>query len=202
SIYTYHSLRRVPSRCADTRVPAQTYKLARAEKSRPTSRLCDRVGPRGAQEPKVPRRQSASRSRQAAPVRRHDRTHTRDPVRAPQVRRQRQLFRAALRTAPAARSVRGTQSPALRRGSADGSERIRLGGVMALFDITLPLTPGMPVWPGEPGPALTPRARIAAGDPANVTSLCLGSHTGTHIDAPRHFIEGGAGIESLSLDAL
>ena len=73
---------------------------------------------------------------------------------------------------------------------------------MALFDITLPLTPGMPVWPGEPGPELTPRSRIAAGDPANVTSLCLGSHTGTHIDAPRHFIEGSAGIESLSLDAL
>jgi len=73
---------------------------------------------------------------------------------------------------------------------------------MALFDITLPLTPGMPVWPGEPGPELTPRSRIAAGDPANVTSLCLGSHTGTHIDAPRHFIEGAAGIESLSLDAL
>jgi arylformamidase len=70
------------------------------------------------------------------------------------------------------------------------------------IDITLPLTPAMQVYPGEPGPELTPLSRIADGDPANVSHLCLGTHTGTHVDAPRHFIEGGADVAAMSLDSL
>src|SRR5919109_3402354 len=70
------------------------------------------------------------------------------------------------------------------------------------IDITLPLTPAMQVDPGEPGPELTPLSRIADGDPANVSHLCLGTHTGTHVDAPRHFIEGGADVAAMSLDSL
>lgn len=72
----------------------------------------------------------------------------------------------------------------------------------SFYDVTVPLVAGMPVWPDEPGPVLSSVSRIADGDPANVTKLSLGSHTGTHVDAPRHFIEGGATVEQLSLDAL
>jgi arylformamidase len=43
---------------------------------------------------------------------------------------------------------------------------------------------------------------IARGDPANVTRLELGAHTGTHVDAPRHFIDGAPGADELGLDAL
>jgi arylformamidase len=74
--------------------------------------------------------------------------------------------------------------------------------MVSLYDITLPLTAGMPVWPGEPGPELTTRSQISAGDPANVTSLCLGSHTGTHVDAPRHFINEGKTVDMLPLESL
>jgi arylformamidase len=74
--------------------------------------------------------------------------------------------------------------------------------VSHLIDITLPLTAGMPVYPGEPGPELTPRDEIARGDPANVSDLSLGTHTGTHVDAPRHFVQGAASVEAMSLDAL
>ena len=70
------------------------------------------------------------------------------------------------------------------------------------IDITIPLTDGIAVYPGEPGPQLTPLARIANGDPANVSHLSFGTHTGTHVDAPRHFIEGAPTVESMSLDAL
>src|SRR4051812_43383697 len=74
--------------------------------------------------------------------------------------------------------------------------------VSSFIDVTRPLVPGMPVYPGEPGPQLTPLARIAAGAPANVSHLAFGLHTGTHVDAPKHFLEGAAGVESLALDAL
>lgn len=73
---------------------------------------------------------------------------------------------------------------------------------MTLYDATLPLVPGMATWPGEPGPDRTLIKSIAGGDPANVSKLCMGMHSGTHIDAPIHFIPGGAGIEGVPLDAL
>jgi arylformamidase len=73
---------------------------------------------------------------------------------------------------------------------------------MRIYDITRTLVPGMATWPGEPGPELTLIKEMAAGQPADVTHLSLGVHTGTHVDAPRHFIPGGAGVEALSLTAL
>ena len=74
--------------------------------------------------------------------------------------------------------------------------------MVSLIDVTLPLAPGMPVWPDEPEPVLTPLSSIANGDPANVSRLTLGTHTGTHVDAPRHFIEGGKSADALALSAL
>lgn len=60
----------------------------------------------------------------------------------------------------------------------------------------------MTTWGDEPGPTLTPLRRIAKGDSANVSLLAMGDHTGTHVDPPIHFIEGGAGADTLPLDAL
>jgi arylformamidase len=60
----------------------------------------------------------------------------------------------------------------------------------------------MTTWGDEPGPTITPFRRIAKGDTANVSTICLGDHTGTHVDPPLHFIQGGAGADELPLDAL
>jgi arylformamidase len=71
-----------------------------------------------------------------------------------------------------------------------------------IHDVTLSLRPGMVTYPGEPGFSVSPVERIADGHSANLSHLCMGSHTGTHIDAPVHFLEGGATVDDLPLDAL
>ena len=73
---------------------------------------------------------------------------------------------------------------------------------MRIYDVTRTLQAGMATWPGEPGPELTPLKQMSAGQPADVSFLSLGVHTGTHVDAPSHFIPGGAAAESLSLGVL
>jgi len=73
---------------------------------------------------------------------------------------------------------------------------------MRFYDITVPLTNEMPTYPGDPGIQIRDWFTLANGDSANVTHLNFGAHTGTHVDAPAHFIEGAAKVESLELDAL
>ena len=73
---------------------------------------------------------------------------------------------------------------------------------MAIYDVSVPLRPGMPTYAGEPGPELEPLKQITRGDSANVTALSLGSHTGTHVDAPHHFLDGRSTVEAMSLEAL
>ncbi len=73
---------------------------------------------------------------------------------------------------------------------------------MKVHDVTLTLRPGMTTWGDEPGLTITPLRRIAKGDSANVSLISLGDHTGTHVDPPIHFIEGGGGVDKLPLDAL
>jgi arylformamidase len=70
------------------------------------------------------------------------------------------------------------------------------------FDATRPIYAGMPVFDGDPEVVIAPRFRIAAGDPVNVALLSFGSHTGTHVDAPRHYRDGAAGLDALALDAM
>ena len=73
---------------------------------------------------------------------------------------------------------------------------------MELFDISVPLRPGMVVYPGDT-PFRSQRLRaIARGDAYNLTRLQLGAHAGTHVDAPLHFIDGGADVTRLPLTAL
>ncbi len=72
---------------------------------------------------------------------------------------------------------------------------------MPIYDISVPVAPGeTPVFPGDPGIEVTPYAAISRGDAANVTLLNFGAHTGTHVDAPAHFIEGAAGLAALPLE--
>jgi arylformamidase len=71
-----------------------------------------------------------------------------------------------------------------------------------VIDITVPVRPGMPVYPGDPAVRMELAAAIARGDAYNVTRLDLGVHTGTHVDAPAHVIDGAPGVDALPLDAL
>jgi arylformamidase len=74
---------------------------------------------------------------------------------------------------------------------------------MARFiDVSVPLKTGMPAFPGNPEFELHAVKRIADGGSSNVSRLVLGTHTGTHVDAPRHFFDNGATVEALALELL
>jgi len=75
-------------------------------------------------------------------------------------------------------------------------------GAGGWIDITIPIRPGMPVFPGDPPVTIELAQAIAHGASCNVTRLDMGAHTGTHVDAPVHFIEGAGGADVLSLEAL
>lgn len=71
-----------------------------------------------------------------------------------------------------------------------------------VIDISLPVRPDMPFWPNSEGYRIRRTREIAAGDTANVSLITSDVHVGTHVDAPLHFIEGGAAVEQLPLDVL
>lgn len=73
---------------------------------------------------------------------------------------------------------------------------------MKIYDVTLPISPSLPVWPGDSGPELRQLATLAHGDECNLSALQLNVHTGTHLDAPWHFCEEGATLDQLPLDTL
>jgi len=74
--------------------------------------------------------------------------------------------------------------------------------MMKIHDISLTVAPGMVVWPGDPAVELYRVAKIEEGANANVSHMHLGVHTGTHVDAPYHFLNDGSKVETLALDAL
>lgn len=69
------------------------------------------------------------------------------------------------------------------------------------IDLTLPLRPGMTVYPGDPPVAFLSHCTLDA-DGFRVTAVRLGTHAGTHVDAPAHFLEGGGGVDALPLAGL
>ena len=73
---------------------------------------------------------------------------------------------------------------------------------MKIYDISIPITPTMPVWPGDPPAEITPISAITQGDSVNISQLNMGVHCGTHIDAPKHFIDGGNTVEQIPLEKL
>ena len=73
---------------------------------------------------------------------------------------------------------------------------------MPIYDVTVPLSNELPTYPGDPGVEIRDWLTLANGGAANVSILNFGAHTGTHVDAPAHFIEGAAKVESLDLEIL
>jgi arylformamidase len=71
-----------------------------------------------------------------------------------------------------------------------------------LVDISTPVDRWLPSWPGSPGASFATLMSIADGDDANATAMTADLHTGTHIDAPLHFVAGGADVEAVGLGAL
>ena len=72
-----------------------------------------------------------------------------------------------------------------------------------IYDVSVPITNAMPVWPGDPPVQLSAKSHLSQDKSHTVklTAIEMGSHTGTHMDAPRHFIPGGKGIDVMPLDA-
>lgn len=73
---------------------------------------------------------------------------------------------------------------------------------MRIYDITLTISPSIPVWPGDPPIDLQRVSKMEAGDICNVTRMNLSVHTGTHVDAPYHFLPKGKTVETLDLKTL
>jgi arylformamidase len=73
---------------------------------------------------------------------------------------------------------------------------------MSIYDISLTISASLPVWPGEPPAKLTQTASMDSGADYNGTHLDFSAHTGTHIDAPHHFLNDNRTIESLPLNVL
>ncbi len=73
---------------------------------------------------------------------------------------------------------------------------------MEIIDISLTIRSGMVVWPGDPQVNLERVSKIEEGAHANVSRLQMSVHTGTHLDAPFHFVAGAKTIETLPLDVL
>ena len=73
---------------------------------------------------------------------------------------------------------------------------------MKLIDITVPVEATVPVYPGNTPFTLEAIKRVARGDSSNVSTIHMSAHSGTHIDAPRHFFDDGPGVEGLPLEML
>src|SRR5271157_1778553 len=71
-----------------------------------------------------------------------------------------------------------------------------------IYDISLTITPGMTVWPGDPSVKLERIDKIEDGANANVSHIEMSVHTGTHLDSPYHFLPNGKSVETLPLDVL
>lgn len=77
----------------------------------------------------------------------------------------------------------------------------RTTGEGGWVDVSVPLRSGMVHWPDNPPVRIERMLDIERGDVANVSTISLGSHTGTHMDAPIHFVRGGEGMDRMPLDA-
>jgi arylformamidase len=93
-------------------------------------------------------------------------------------------------------------TPALQLRAARAAQVTSTSALMELIDISVPIRPGMIIYPGDPEVALERVESIAEGADANISRLSLGVHTGTHLDAPLHFFDGAAGSEAFQPETL
>lgn len=73
---------------------------------------------------------------------------------------------------------------------------------MKFHDITVAISADLPVYPGDPGIEIRQVMSLAAGDVCAVSHLHFGTHIGTHVDPPAHFVAGGMTLDELPLDVL
>lgn len=73
---------------------------------------------------------------------------------------------------------------------------------MTIYDISLSISPNLPTWPGDPGLKLEQFESMDQGALYNATRISSSVHLGTHVDAPRHFLNDGSAVEQLSLEIL
>jgi len=73
---------------------------------------------------------------------------------------------------------------------------------MHLYDISVGISSDLPVWPGDPSIEIERISSIEGGGDDNVSRINACVHVGTHVDAPLHYIEGGASVDTLPLEVL
>jgi arylformamidase len=73
---------------------------------------------------------------------------------------------------------------------------------MRTYDVSVPISTELVTWPGDPKIAVERVERMEDGAEANVTRINMSAHSGTHVDAPCHFIEDGASVDQLPIDLL
>ena len=71
-----------------------------------------------------------------------------------------------------------------------------------IYDVSVPLSANTPTYPGDPGIEITEWKSFNKGDSANVSLVHFGAHSGTHVDAPAHFIKDAGRVDALPLEAL
>jgi len=71
-----------------------------------------------------------------------------------------------------------------------------------IYDISLPITQDLPVWPGDPKVTIRQMNSLDQGDSYNLSQIRMSVHTGTHIDAPLHFLQHGKSIGEIHFDKL
>lgn len=75
-------------------------------------------------------------------------------------------------------------------------------GAVVVYDVSMEIRWPMPTWPGDPRPRVRAVCRMARGAASDVSAISLCAHTGTHVDAPAHFVPGGATIADVPSDLL
>src|SRR5687767_4066189 len=73
---------------------------------------------------------------------------------------------------------------------------------MATYDVTVAISAEVPIYKGDPGVNVAAFKSIAGGDSANVSQISFGVHTGTHVDAPNHFIDGAKRVHEMDPEKL
>jgi arylformamidase len=74
--------------------------------------------------------------------------------------------------------------------------------VTIIYDISVPIVDGGLVYPGNPPISIAPQQEVSKGAGANVSALAFGSHTGTHVDAMKHFFDDGMTVDAIPLETL
>jgi len=71
---------------------------------------------------------------------------------------------------------------------------------MSIYDVSMPVQTGGIVYPGNPETRIEPQQAISKGAGANVSSITFGSHTGTHVDAAKHFFDDGETVDRIPIE--